>query len=142
MNNGFSRQPIRAANNAMNKESSKPATPEQQTVSDRSPLRVPDGTEHQYHAQDAETHRPVRLVPIQIQPGERAPVSLPYGGRTARQYLADCLSSEAAWYPDRDWNHTGEVITVYHGIWADTGNNTGYFWHKHLQWPTTAPSSA
>lgn len=103
----------------MNKESSKPATPEQQTASDRSPLRVPDVTEHQYHAQDAETNRPVRLVPIQVPPGERAPVNLPYGGRTAPQYLADCLSGEAAWYPDRDWNRTVKVITIYHGIWAN-----------------------
>lgn len=124
----------------MNKESNQLSNPDQWGLINPSSLRVPDVTEHKYHAQDAETHRPVRLVPIQIQPGERAPVSLPYGGRTAHQYLADCLSGEAEWYSDRDWNHTHEAITVYHGIGADIGNNAGYFWHKHVQWPDEFPS--
>jgi hypothetical protein len=101
----------------------------------QNPLTVPDVTEHTLRAYDLESNRPVRIAPIRVPPGEKAPVRLKYGGRTAAQYLQDCITGEVEWYAEHDRNQTKGEVIVYHGIWGNTGNHAGYFWPEHLRFP-------
>ncbi|MCL4296236.1 MAG: hypothetical protein KJ077_10930 [Anaerolineae bacterium] len=92
----------------------------------------PDVAEHVLVAKTVETGRLVKVAPFTIPPGERAPVSLPYMGRRASDYLAAALEGEAEWLTPADVNLTGAPILLYHGIWADTGNQAGWFYPEHL----------
>lgn len=81
-----------------------------------------------------EARRVVDVTPIAVSPGEKSPYTLPYGGRTATEYLRMELEGEPI--TSVDVNLTTYTITVYKGRWEDTGNNAGHFWAEHLEFIT------
>jgi hypothetical protein len=93
----------------------------------------PDITAHTIRAKYA--RRLVRLAPIDIEPGEVAPVNLPYAGLRASDFLAAVLAckEEDGEALSGRVNRTGAPIRIWHGFWADTGGNAGYFWSEHLE---------
>jgi hypothetical protein len=83
-------------------------------------------------AWDRETGRRVLAEPIVIQPGEEAPISLPYGGFTVQEYILKTIDGSIE-YERRDINRTNRPITIYKVEWYDSGLPAGFCWHKHLR---------
>ena len=78
-----------------------------------------------------ETGRKVNVRPVEIQPNEEAPCTLPYHGRTASEYLKLVLSGDLE-YATGFTNLTNKSIVIYWGEWNDNGLPAGFFWHSYL----------
>ena len=89
-----------------------------------------------------ERGRPVSVSPIVVKPGDAANCTLPYHGRRPADYLAAVLSGDVEYWADVNVNHTKTNVTVYRGVWVDSGLNAGFFWEKHLRFADQSPHSS
>lgn len=95
--------------------------------------RVPPTAAHSIRARCVQTGRALLLVPLQVLPGERAPCNLPLAGYRSGDYLRLTLAGELEAQASGDVNRTGATFTVYHGIWARSGHNAGYWWREWVE---------